>query len=316
MYPEIKPYDSGYLDVGDGHRLYYEQCGNPQGKPALFLHGGPGGGTSPDCRRLFDPRKYRIILFDQRGCGRSQPFASIANNTISDIIGDIERLRHFMAVEKWMIVGGSWGSALAMLYAGRHYEAVSGIVVSGVSLADLEGVNWFVEEGGASRLMPDWFAPYRDFIPPENRHHGLAKAYYDILVNGADNDEMTIRAAKIFDVWDTSLLRHNVRHDMIQDIRDNPEASLALARIFYHFVLHEYKAGNRWRILDGARNLAHIPCEIVHGRYDLICPAENAWALHHAYPGSVLTIIQDGGHSILDPGLSQKVIEITDRWAE
>lgn len=315
MHSLYDPYNSGFLDVGDGHELYYEECGNPDGKPVVFLHGGPGGGFRIESRGLFNPELYRIVLFDQRGAGRSKPFASIKANTISNLVQDIDRIRDHLNIEKWMVVGGSWGSALALLYAIDHVERVTELIVSGISLADPEGANWFVEEGGASRLMPDWFAPYRDFIPPENRLQGLAKAYYDIMMHGDDDDAHVITAAKRFDIWDTSLLRHNVQRDLIQEIRDNPEDSLALARIFFHFLLHEYKHGNKWKILDGVKKLGHIPCQIVHGRYDLICPAENAWALHQAYPGSRLDIIQDGGHSILDPGLSDKVIETTDLWA-
>lgn len=315
MYPITEPYNSGYLYVGDDHELYYEECGNPDGKPAVFLHGGPGGGFRIESRGLFNPDKYRVVLFDQRGSGRSRPFASIKANTISHLVTDMEKLRHHLEIDKWLVVGGSWGSALALLYTMDYPDRVSELIVTGTSLADPMGVNWFVEEGGASRLMPDWFAPYRDFIPPEDRVHGLAKAYYNILVYGKDNDKRVITAAKRFDIWDTSLLRHNVRDDLIQEIRDNPAESLALARIFFHFVLHEYKNGNKWKILDGVRGMKHIPCQIVHGRYDLICPAENAWELHKAHPNSELTIIPNGGHSILDPGLSDRVIEITDLWA-
>ncbi|MCB9991339.1 MAG: prolyl aminopeptidase [Rhodospirillales bacterium] len=316
MYPIVEPYNTGYLYVGDDHELYYEECGNPDGKPVVFLHGGPGGAFSEDSRGLFDPERYRIILYDQRGAGHSRPFASIKANTIEHLVADIEKLKLHLGIEQWMVVGGSWGSALALLYTIDYPGSVTELIVSGISLGDPEGVNWFVEEGGASRLMPDWFAPYRDFIPPEDRTYGLAKAYYNILIYGADDDERVIAAAERFDVWDTSLLRHNVRKDLIREIEAKPEQSVAFARIFYHYVLHEYKNGNKWKILDGVRHLKHIPCEIVHGRYDLICPAENAWAVHEAYPGSNLTIIQGGGHSILDPGLSDRVIEVTDAWAE
>ena len=244
MHRITEPYNSGYLDVGDGHEVYYEECGNPHGKPAVFLHGGPGGGFREESRGLFDPEKYRVILFDQRGAGRSRPFANIKANTIEHLVDDIEKLRDKLGIEKWLVVGGSWGSALAMLYTIDNPERVSGLVVAGISLADPAGVNWFVEEGGASRLMPDWFAPYHDFIPPEDRKNGLAKAYYDILIHGDDHDERVINAAKRFDVWDVMLLRHNVRDDLIQEIKDSPEESLALARIFISYYMSTKKVIN------------------------------------------------------------------------
>lgn len=314
-YPVNEPYNSGYLDVGDGHEIYYEESGNPDGIPVVELHGGPGGGFSNDCRWLYDPEKYRLILFDQRGAGRSKPFASIHKNTISHLIDDIEKLREHLGVETWMVVGGSWGSALALLYTIEYSEKVTGLIVTGISLAEPEGINWILEPGGANRLMPDWYQKFYEFIPPDQRGEGMAKAYYNIL-RGPDDDPKVIEAAKRFDLWDVSLLRHNIREDMVEDINENPADSLALARIFFHYILFEYKQGNKWKILDGVSDLGHIPCAIIHGRYDLLCPAESAWTLHQHYPGSTLEIVQDGGHSILDPAISARVIAVTDKWAD
>jgi len=316
MYPEQEPYFKDYLDVGDGHTLYYEQCGNPDGLPVVFLHGGPGGGFHVDSRRLFDPNKYRIILFDQRGAGRSRPYASLSDNTISHLISDIEKIRQAVDVDKWMVCGGSWGSALSLLYAIAHKEHVKRLIVTGISLADPYGVNWFVEEGGVSRMMPDWFEAYKQFIPPEKREQGLGRAYYDILVNGDPEDPHVIEAAKNFDLWDTSILRHNIPKDILSEIKQNPEESVALGRIFFYFITHEYKDGNKWHILDNAKKMGDIPCDIIHGRYDMICPAENAWALHSAYTNSNIHVVEDGGHSILDEGMARKVIELTDSFDE
>jgi len=314
-YPNSDPYNSGYLDVGDGHEMYFEESGNPDGIPVVQLHGGPGGGFSEDCRWLYNPEKYRLILYDQRGAGRSKPFACIKDNNINNLIKDIEKLREHLGIDKWMVVGGSWGSALALLYAIEYHEHITGLIITGISLAEPEGVNWIIEPGGANRLMPDWFQKFYEFIPPEQRVLGMAKAYYNIL-KGPDDDPKVIEAAKRFDVWVVSLLRHNVRQDMVQGIKDNPEESLALARIFFHFSLFEYKQGNKWKILDGVQSLGHIPCAIIHGRYDLLCPAESAWVLHHYYPGSTLELVQDGGHSILDKAIASRVIAVTDQWAK
>lgn len=313
MYPYIYPYESGHMDTGEGHELYYELCGNPEGKPVVYVHGGPGAGSQPDMRRLFNPDIYKIIIFDQRGAGKSKPFASLENNTMQHLIDDLERLRNFLEIDKWLVTGWSFGTALSLLYTLQHKDKVAGLVLLGLSFADPEGVAWLTEEGGASELMPEWFAPYRDFIPEDKRVHGLAKAYYEIYRSGTDKEKL--EATRRFTLWDMSLLYFDVPFDRIRDVEVNPESFMALARIFFHFVEHEYKPENKDRILKGVESLGDIPCHIIHGRHDLICPVARSYELYKAYPGSELHVFHGTGHTSREPVLARAVADITDGMA-
>ncbi len=313
MYPSIKPYETGFLDVGDGHALYYELSGNPDGAPAVYLHGGPGAGSHTDMRRFFDPVHYRVILFDQRGSGQSKPFASLENNSIEHLVADIEKLRNHLGIQKWLVAGGSWGSALALFYAQEYSESITALVLSGIFYGD-QGVDWLTEEGGAAAIMPEWFASYRDLIPLEKRQSGLAEAYCEIMCGGSE--EEIIEAVKCFTVWDTALLYFKVNHDLIREVEEDPEKFIPLCKIFFHFVHHYYKGtANRTKILEGVRGLGHIPCHIIHGRYDLICPVKNAFELHDAFPNSEIHVLADTGHTAREPNIAEKIVELTDRMA-
>lgn len=314
MYPEIEPYETGFLDVGDGHRLYYELSGNPQGRPAVYLHGGPGGGIHPDLRRFFNPAHYKIVLFDQRGAGKSKPFAATESNTIQHLVGDMEKIRRHLGIGQWLVVGGSWGSTLALFYVLDHADAVSGLIVSGISFADKRGANWLTEEGGASEIMPEWFAPYRDHIPPEKRGGGLAEAYHQIMQTGTP--EEVLEATRLFTVWDTAILHFDFPADRIREVESDPGRFIPLTKIFLHFVHHYYRDENRTRILEGVRGLGHVSCFIVHGRFDLICPARQAYELHRAFPGSELFMLHATGHTTREPNIAGKIVELTDRLAE
>lgn len=303
------------LDVGQGHKLYYEVSGNPDGIPAVFLHGGPGGGMNPLMRDYFDPDKYKVILFDQRGCGKSTPANQLENNNIEELVEDVERLRIHLGIDKWVVLGASWGSALAMLYAGKYPHAISSLILSGIFFADARGRDYLAEEGGASRYQPDLFAHYRDLIPPEKRKHGLVKAYYDIMMNGTEDDRM--EATRRFVLYDLLLLRDIVPENEIADIKAHPEKSYPLCRIYFHFAANFFDDANRVKILETANRLsaAGLKCAIFHGRKDYICPVSDARELHRAYPGSALHILPNLWHSMRNPGYKQAVLSHTDKLA-
>lgn len=309
--PEL--FDTGFLDVGDGHRLYYEQSGNPAGEPALYLHGGPGGGSHPAMRGFFNQEHYRVILFDQRGAGRSTPQGSTEHNTPSDLIADIEKIRLHLGIEKWLVAGGSWGSALSLFYALAHPQRVTALVLSGIFFADQKGARWLAEEGGASEIMPEWFAPYRDFIPPEQRAGGLGAAYHRIMEGG--DPAMIREAARRFALWDTAILHFDLPLERLKEVEDAPEEFIPLSKIYFHYMVHYFRDENKARILAGVRSLAHVPCDIIHGRYDLICPVRGAFELHQAFPGSRLHILDKTGHTAREPAIAAKILEVTNSLA-
>lgn len=314
MYPEIEPYETGYLNVGDGHELYYELSGNKDGAPVIYLHGGPGSGCVPAMRQFFNPQKYKIILLDQRGAGKSKPYACLENNSPKHLVADLEKLREHLDIDQWYVTGGSWGSALSMLYAIEHSEHVRGLALSGIFFADMDGVRWLTEEGYASEIMPDWFFPYRDFIPEEKRKDGLFRAYYDIIQNGTD--EEILEAAKRAIAWDTSILHFELPVDRIRHVEDHPEEYLDLFKCWMHFSNNFYNADNKRRILEGVKKLGHIPCHIMHGRFDLITPVKGAFELHDAFPNSQLYVLPNTGHTMLEPLLSSKLVEVMDVMEE
>ncbi|MGA9342667.1 MAG: prolyl aminopeptidase [Rhodanobacteraceae bacterium] len=309
LYPEIEPFDSGFLEVSELHRVYYEQCGNPEGKPAVFLHGGPGAGCNAKCRRFFDPAAYRIVLFDQRGCGRSTPHAELTDNTTGDLVSDIERLREHLGVPRWQVFGGSWGSTLALAYAQTHPECVSELVLRGIFMLRRFELEWFYQKG-CDALFPDAWEPYLAQIPIAERDD-MMKAYYLRLTS--NDSETRLSAARAWSVWEasTSFLLSNEGYisGSAQD-----EFALAFARIECHYFVNAGFFERDDQLLRDAARLAGIPAVIAQGRYDVVCPMRSAWDLHRAWPQADLRIVPDAGHSAFEPGITHELIEATDRF--
>src|ERR687893_519470 len=311
LYPKIEPYKSGHLDVGDGHSLYWELCGNPEGKPAVFLHGGPGGGSSPDHRRQFDPERYNVLVFDQRGCGKSTPYASLEANTTAHLVADVERLREMAGIDKWLVFGGSWGSTLSIAYAQAHPERVTELVLRGIFLFDQYEVDWLYKEGGASAVYPDKWDDFIGLIPEEERGN-LVEAYRRRLTS-EDPDEQ-LRAAQAWSAWEGSTVTLLPSKATIEHFT-SPEIAVAIARIENH-----YMANGGWltegELLRGADKLRGIPGIIVQGRHDTCTPPKAAWALKKAWPEVDLQIVPDGGHLYNEPGILDGLIRATDRFAD
>jgi proline iminopeptidase len=310
LYPPIEPYQSGHLDVGDGHSLYWELCGDPEGKPAVFLHGGPGGGSSPDHRRQFDPERYNVLVFDQRGCGKSTPYASLEANTTEHLVADIERLREMAGIDKWLVFGGSWGSTLSLAYAQAHPDRVTELVLRGIFLFDQYEVDWLYVEGGASAVYPDKWDEFIALIPEEERGD-YVEAYRKRLTS-EDPDER-LRAAKAWSAWEGSTVTLLPSAATIEHFT-SPEIAVAIARIENH-----YMASGGWldegELLRGAEKLRGIPGVIVQGRHDTCTPPRAAWALKKAWPEVDLQIVPDGGHLYNEPGILDGLIRATDRFA-
>jgi proline iminopeptidase len=306
LFPEIEPYKTYHFPVTDGHSLYVEEVGNPQGQPALFLHGGPGGGISPNHRRLFDPAHYRIILFDQRGAGRSTPHASLENNTTWDLVADIERLREHLGIDRWLIFGGSWGSTLSLAYAQTHPERVSALVLRGIFLCRPEEIRWFYQEG-TSWLYPDFWEEYLAPVPVEKRGD-LVRAYYELLTS--PDEAVRLRAARAWSKWEGSTCKLIPDTGVIDHFEEARHA-LAMARIECHYFIHDCWLEENQLLRDAGR-IRHIPTWIVHGRYDVVCPAKNAWDLHQVLPEATLRIIPDAGHAYDEPGILDALLEATE----
>lgn len=309
LYPEITPFDSGMLKVSDLHTLYYEQSGNPHGKPVVFVHGGPGGGTNPKCRRFFDPAVYRIVLFDQRGCGQSTPRAELAGNTTWDLVGDMERLREHLALERWQVFGGSWGSTLALAYAQTHPDRVTELVLRGIFMLRRQELEWFYQQG-CSMLYPDAWETYLSAIPEAERGD-LMSAYHRRLTSV--DPQVRLAAARAWSVWEgaTSFLWQDPVH--IQSSAGS-EFALAFARIECHYFVNGGFFEHDDQLLRNVDRIRHIPAVIVQGRYDVVCPLRSAWDLHHAWPEADLHIVQDAGHSAFEPGNMHELLEATDRF--
>ena len=309
LYPEIEPFNNFHLAVGGGHRLYVEEVGRRRGIPAVFLHGGPGAGCEPYHRRFFDPERYHLVLFDQRGAGRSTPHADLTANTTWDLVEDLERLRRHFGFEQWLLFGGSWGSTLALAYAQSHPERVSALVLRGIFLCRPREIQWFYQEG-ASRIFPDYWRDFVAPVPPERRDD-LLGAYHQLLTG--DDELRRMAAAKAWSVWEgrTATLHHDPE---VEAHFAQPHVALAMARIECHYFVNDAFLEPDQLLRDAGR-LAGIPGVIVHGRYDMICPLENAWQLHHAWPGSELQIIPDAGHSAAEPGTRAALVAATDRFA-
>jgi proline iminopeptidase len=312
LYPQIQPYDSGHLDVGDGHSLYWELCGNPDGKPVVFLHGGPGGASSPDHRRQFNPDKYKILVFDQRGCGKSTPFASLENNTTWDLVEDIEKLRTQVAkVEKWQAFGGSWGSTLALAYAQTHPERVTELVLRGIFLFQQYELDWLYTEGGASSLYPDKWEEFVAPIPEEERGD-LLKAYRKRLTS--DDPAAQLQAAKAFSAWEGNVVTLLPSPEVMEEFTESDKA-IAIARIENHYMIHKGWLEEGQLLRDVGR-IRHIPGIIVQGRHDCCTPPRAAWALKRAWPEVDLQIVADGGHLYNEPGILDGLIRATDKFAD
>ncbi|MGA9333428.1 MAG: prolyl aminopeptidase [Rudaea sp.] len=309
LYPDIEPFESGRMQVSPLHSIYYEQCGNPEGKPVVFLHGGPGAGCNAKCRRFFDPGRYRIVLFDQRGSGRSTPHAELTENTTWDLVADIERLRDRLGIDRWQVFGGSWGSTLALAYAQTHPGRVTELVLRGIFMLRRSEVQWFYQKG-CDAIFPDAWEPYLAAIPEAERDD-LVAAYHRRLTS--DDVAVRLAAAKAWSVWEgsTSFLRQNP--DYI-DSTGSDEFALAFARIECHYFINRGFLECDDQLLRGAHKLKKIRAVIVQGRYDVVCPLRSAWDLHRAWPEADLRIVGEAGHSALEPGITHELIEATDRF--
>ena len=309
QYPEIEPFDTGFLAVDGRHRLFYEQCGNPQGKPVVMLHGGPGAGCGARMRRFHDPSRYRIILFDQRGAGRSTPHADLTDNTTWDLVADIEKLREHLRIDRWQVFGGSWGSTLALAYAETHPQRVTELLLRGIFMLRRWELEWFYQ-GGCHRLFPDAWENYLAPIP-KVEHGDLISAYHRRLTSP---DEATrLAAARAWSVWEasTSFLRQDP--DFI-DSHEDPHFALAFARIECHYFVNGGFFDDENQLLRDAHKLRGIPGAIVHGRYDVVCPLQNAWELHKAWPDAKLMISPASGHSAFEAENTHSLVEATDSF--
>ncbi len=310
LYPDIEPFHHWRLQVDDVHSLHVEECGRRNGIPVVFLHGGPGAGCEPYHRRFFDPERYHIILFDQRGSGHSTPHASLQDNTTWHLVEDMEKLRKQLGIEKWLVFGGSWGSTLALAYAQTYPERVSGLILRGIFLCREADIQWFYQQG-ASRLFPDFWEDFQAPIAPSNRNK-MVEAYYELLTG--DDELRRMAAAKAWSVWEgrTATLLHD---EAVEQHFAQPHVALSMARIECHYFMHDSFL-QRDQLLEDAHKLSDIPGIIVHGRYDVICPLDNAWELHKRWPDSELQIIADAGHSAAEIATRAALVAATDSFAE
>ena len=308
LYPPVEPFDQRILDVGEGHRLYVEQCGNPEGLPVVVLHGGPGGGCSPAMRRYFDPAIYRIVLFDQRGCGRSRPHASVEDNTTWHLVADIERIRETLGIERWAVFGGSWGATLALIYAESHPDRVRMLALRGVFLMTEEELDWFYG-GGAGRFWPDLWDRFTRLIPEDERGD-LIGAYHRRLFSGDMLEE--IKCARAWAAWENALA--SIDSDGLTGESPSDYAR-AFARLENHYFQHMGWLDDDTAILNRTDRLAGIPGVIVQGRFDMICPPISAWTLARHWPDSTLKLVGKSGHALSEPAISAELVRSMDRFA-
>lgn len=310
LFPPIEPFKIGALGVSPIHEIYYEVSGAPDGIPVIVCHGGPGGGSTPSMRRYFDPEKYKIILFDQRGCGKSAPNAELEDNTTWALIGDMEKLREHLGVDRWMVFGGSWGSTLAMAYAQHHSERVTGLILRGIFTLRREELLWFYQDG-ANWVFPDLWQDYLEPIPPEERSDMMA-AYYKRLTSADKAEQM--RAAKAWSRWEGGAVSLIPSEERMQSFASDAFA-LAFARIECHYFVNKGFFDRDDYILDNIETIKHIPAVIVQGRYDIVTPMKTAWELHHRWPGSRLEIVRDAGHAASEPGIIDALVRATNDFA-
>ena len=310
LYPAIAPYQTGMLPVSDLHTIYFEQAGNPNGKPVVFLHGGPGGGIDSLYRQYFDPQKWRIILFDQRGCGQSTPHAELRENTTWDLVSDIEKIRVKLEIDQWVVFGGSWGSTLSLAYSQSHPSACKGLILRGIFLLRQKELRWFYQEG-ASYIFPDAWEAYLKPIPPADRVDLIA-AYYKRLTS--PNRTVRLEAAQAWSIWEgsTSKLIPDVG---LQQRFGNSSFADAFARIECHYFVNQGFFETEDQLLRNCDRIRHLPTVIVQGRYDVVCPMISAWELHHALPDAEFLVIPEAGHSMTEPGIRSALIEASDRFA-
>jgi proline iminopeptidase len=310
LHPETEPFSTGRLRVDALHEIHYEQYGNPYGKPVLFLHGGPGGGTSRVHSRFWDPARHRVVLFDQRGCGKSTPHACLVDNTTWHLVSDIEALRKHLSIARWQVFGGSWGSTLALAYAERHPEVVTELVLRGIFLLRPRELHWFYQEG-AGRIFPDAWEHYIDAIPEAERGDMMA-AYYKRLTS--EDSAVRLQAARAWSLWEagTSTLRPS---PAMQTAMGRDAFALAFARIECHYFVNRGFFDNENQLIEGVEKIRHIPAVIVQGRYDVVCPMETAWALHRAWPEAQLIVCDGSGHSAFEPEILHHLLEATERFS-
>jgi proline iminopeptidase len=309
LYPPIEPYNLETLKVSDLHSLYFEESGNPEGKPVVVLHGGPGGGSIPEYRQYFDPKKWRIVMFDQRGCGKSTPHAELQENTTWDLVSDIEKLRVKLGIEQWVVFGGSWGSTLSLAYSETHPERCKGLILRGIFMLRQKELLWFYQEG-TSYIFPDAWEEYVKPIPEEERHDFIG-AYYQRLTN--PDLEIRLEAARAWSVWEASTSKLLQDPGLMQRFGQSNFAD-AFARIECHYFVNKGFFEPEDQLLRNVDRIRHIPGVIVQGRYDVVCPMISAWELHRAWPEAELIVVPDAGHSMSEPGIRSALIEATDQF--
>ena len=311
LFPETKPYREGWLRVSGLHEMHFEECGNPKGKPLVFLHGGPGGGIDPVYRRYFDPRKWRIVLLDQRGCGKSKPFAELRETTTWDLVADIEKLRRHLGIDRWVVFGGSWGSTLSLAYAETHPKRVKALVLRGIFLLRRSELEWFYQEG-ASHLFPDAWEGYLAPIPPRERKD-MMKAYYKRLTSS--NRRVRMQAARAWSIWEGSTSKLFVDQELVKKFGGGKFAD-AFARIEAHYFVNDGFLERDDQLLRDVKKIRRLPGVIVQGRYDVVCPMRSAWDLHRAWPEAKLVVVPGSGHSMTEPGIRSALIEECGRFAK
>lgn len=311
LYPKISTNNSGHIQVSTIHNVYWEECGNPEGKPVVFVHGGPGGGVSADTRRFFDPNKYRIIQFDQRGCGKSTPHACVEENTTWDLIKDMEVIRQHLKIEKWQVFGGSWGSTLSLLYSITHPEKVTELILRGIFLLRSSELQWFYQEG-TSYLFADAWKPYYEFIPEAERSD-MIMAYHKRLF--CDDEALQLEAAKQWSTWEGATCHLVTNEERVAQTGDD-EFALAFARLENHYFVNKGFLKSDNYILENINKIRHIPTVIINGRYDVICPVKTACDLHEAFPESELYIIDQAGHSAFEENIINALVKATDKFAD
>ncbi len=310
LYPAIEPYHQGKLKVSDLHTIHYEESGNPEGKPVIFLHGGPGGGITPRYRQYFDPQLWRIIIFDQRGCGQSTPYAELQENTTWDLVRDIEQLREHLKVTQWVVFGGSWGSTLALAYSQTHPDSCKGLILRGIFMLRPSEIRWFYQEG-ANHIYPDAWQEYLKPIPPEEQDD-LVSAYYRRLTS--KDRQVRLEAARAWSVWEasTSKLIPSVAS---KQYFGQPEFAEAFARIECHYFVNQGFFDRENQLLANIDRIRHLPGVIVQGRYDVVCPMISAWELHQTWQEAEFIVVDDAGHSMSEPGIKDALIRASDRFA-